>query len=134
MVTIATGSLLASALLVETISITEAIVGAAVLFSLQIFISYLRILSPKVGKVVNNQPILLLKEGVIIESNLKKARVSQADLYAQLRLQGVTKLDQVTAVILESAADFSIITKPSHQREEVSFDQIDPALLKNVRK
>lgn len=55
------------------------------------------------------EPMLLMAGGEALEDNLRHARVSREELWAQLRLAGVHRRDQVHAVILETTGDMSVL-------------------------
>ena len=128
-VTIATGSIMASALLLPDVSVPDAVLALALLFILQIIVSKLRLKSKFFANLVTNRPILLVKDGKILEENLEKSRISKRDIYAQLRLSSVNHIRNVQAVILETTSDFSIIMKDNEGE-----GNIDEELLEGVRK
>nr|WP_274388191.1 YetF domain-containing protein [Salsipaludibacter albus] len=75
---------------------------------------------------VENDPVLLMDGGRILEDNLAATRVTRDDLYAKLREANVLNLDQVRAVVLETTGDVSVLHGPA--------DQFDPDLLASVRR
>ncbi|MEX2446644.1 MAG: YetF domain-containing protein, partial [Dehalococcoidia bacterium] len=59
---------------------------------------------------------------------LRAARIAETDLWTQLRTAGVTAVDEVVAVVLETTGDMSVMQAPSGRRHEV-----DARLLAGVR-
>lgn len=59
---------------------------------------------------LDNSPLLLLADGRVLKENLDHARVSDAELWSQLRAHGVQRLEQVRAVVLETTGDISVLT------------------------
>ena len=60
-------------------------------------------------KLMDNEPLLLMKGQTIYHENLKKARVTEDDLYGKLREANVLNLSQVRAVVFESTGDVSVL-------------------------
>ena len=58
---------------------------------------------------MQNQPALLMKDGVILHAALKATRVAETDLIAKLREANVLDFTQVRAVVLETTGDISVI-------------------------
>ncbi|MCT8339930.1 DUF421 domain-containing protein [Flavobacteriaceae bacterium TK19130] len=79
------------------------------LYGVNYLITYLRHKSAKVEKVVDNDPILLMRRGKVLTENMKKARVTESELQSKLREANVLKLEQVMAVVLETTGDVSVL-------------------------
>lgn len=124
--TVAMGSLLASALLMKDPPLLLAIVGLASLFGLQYSIALLRRHTSWVPRLVDNQPLLLMIGEDILHENLARARVTEADLRAKLREANVLHPRQVRAVVLETTGDISVL----HTGDDTA---LDPWLLEGVR-
>ena len=108
--TIAVGSLIASGAQTATwtsfVQILAAILG---LVLVQRFTATLRMTSDGFSKIVQNTPIILMRDGVIIEDALKHTRVARDDLVAKLREANVLDFKQVRAVVLETTGDISVL-------------------------
>ena len=119
-VTIAMGSILADAVNKPSSSFLPALVSLALLAALQVLFSVILSKSDKAQKILTNTPMLLMKDGSILESNLKKALVSRADLMGKLREANVLQLSQVKAVIFETTGDISVL----HSTKTIQVDSI----------
>lgn len=75
-------------------------------------------------RLIRNKPLLLVREERIIADNLKRARVSDGELWEALRLAGIRNLSEVALVIFESTGSISVIRKGA---------PLDPRLLKEVK-
>ena len=117
--TIATGSLLANAASAETWP-SFFVSSAAILTILgtQAIIAKVRVRSKKLVGILENEPILLMRDGEIMGDNMKKARVAEDDLIAKLREANVLDFKQVRAVVLETTGDISVL-HGSHLEESV---------------
>ena len=120
--TVAVGSTVSSTAL-GTAPLTNGVVALTMLYGLQYVIATLRRKKAFHG-AVDNEPMLLMANGEILEGNLQHARISRQELWAQLRLSGVHRREQVHAVIMETTGDMSILQGDG---------PFDPELLQGVR-
>ena len=72
-----------------------------------------------VSRLVDNRPLLLMAGSRVIASHLDQARVTEADLYAKLRLAGITHREQLFAVVLETTGDVSVLKRGDHMELEL---------------
>lgn len=108
--TVAMGSLVASASQSENwIAYAQNLAAMAGLFAIQFAIAWLRKRSAKIGDLVQNVPVVLMRDGHFIEDALAATRVCKQDVIAKLREANVLSLDQVRAVILETTGDISVM-------------------------
>ncbi len=115
-VTVALGSTLASVLLTKSVSLAEGVLGFAVLIGLQYAVTWTSLRSKWVSRLVKSEPTLLLHKGQLLEGALRKQRVMPEEIREAVRAQGVSRLDDVEAVVLETDGTFSILKsggKPS---------------------
>ncbi|PZO09967.1 MAG: DUF421 domain-containing protein [Leptolyngbya foveolarum] len=110
-VTIAFGSILASALLSSGTALVQSLVAVAVLILLQFIITWTAVRSGAVQALIKSEPSLLLFKGEMIDSILKKQRVAEGEVLAAIRLSGHSSIGEVDAVILETDGSFSVIQK-----------------------
>lgn len=108
--TIAMGSLVGSGSQSEKWStFVQTMAAMAALFAVQFAIAYLRRRSDRVSQAVQNEPLLLMRDGRIIESALAESRVTRSDLLAKLREANVGDLATVRAAVLETTGDVSVL-------------------------
>ncbi|MBJ3761464.1 DUF421 domain-containing protein [Maribius pontilimi] len=109
-ITVAKGSVLASAVMAGQPSAFWGNMGALVaLFVVQRAISTARTRLGWFHRTVDNSPLLLMRDGEIIEENLRRGRVSRSDLMGKLREANALRLQDVRAVILEDTGDVSVL-------------------------
>ncbi len=125
-ITIAIGSVIASAILSKNPPLLQSIVALASLFVLQMTVSKFREYS-FMRMLVDNKPILLMNGADILEENMKTAKVTHEDLLCKLREANVTQFSQVKAVIMETTGDISVL---HHQDTD---HKIDDGLIEDVR-
>ena len=85
------------------------IVPVLTLLACQLLISALSVRSPDFRRVVSGKPSVLIDNGVIVQSEMKKCRLSVDELYVELRINGVTDISQVRHAILETDGTLSVL-------------------------
>ena len=121
-VTVAIGSILGSVVASST-SVAEGALAVFALLAVQWMIAQFRRRSFG-AHLVDNTPILLVRDGRFIEEAMTAARVTRSDVYAKLRESNVHRMDEVIAVVLETTGDVSIVHGDG---------PLDPELYDNVR-
>ncbi len=121
--TIAMGSLLAGAAQNDSwLGIAQTLSAMTALFAIQYCVAYLRQRSSRFIDALQNDPVLLMKDGVILHHALHKTRVTESDLMAKLREANAIEMSSVRAVILETTGDVSVLHGP----------HVDQALLTGI--
>ena len=108
--TVATGSLLAGACQATTwVEFAQPTLAISALLGSQYVVARCRLASDGFEQVVENEPVLLMRDGVILEKALNRTRVARADLVAKLREANVLDYTQVRAVVLETTGNISVL-------------------------
>lgn len=108
--TVALGSLLAGAAQATQWSgFLQALVAMIGLFFAQWSAAKLRKASDLFETAIQNEPVLLMRNGVINEKAMKETRVARSDLIAKLREANVLEIAKVRAVVLEATGDISVL-------------------------
>jgi len=108
--TVAMGSLLAGASQSSSWpELLQTMTAMACLFAVQFTVSKLRQRWKPFDKAVQNTPVLLMKDGVILHEALRATRVAEEDLIAKLREANATEMASVRAVVLETTGDISVL-------------------------
>lgn len=123
---IAFGSMMATTALSSDTPLLVGVVGLGVLFAIQWLLAQVRRLR-RGERVLDSTPLLLMSGDDVMSDHLAVAQMTRNDLRAKLRLAGVTRYDQVGAVILEISGDVSVLMRgPDDQ-------PMDPDLFAGVR-
>ena len=72
---------------------------------------YLTIKSTRFSKVIEPDPILLVKDGKMIDEAMKKAKISRKELESYLRLTGTDDLSEIKLSYLEINGQVSFVKK-----------------------
>ncbi|MCL3881454.1 YetF domain-containing protein [Marivita sp. GX14005] len=108
--TVAMGSLLAGASQSNAwVELFQTMAAMASLFAVQYTVAQIRQRSDRFDELVQNTPVLLMKDGVILHDMLRRTRVSEEDLIAKLREANALDLSQVRAVVLETTGNVTVL-------------------------
>lgn len=122
--TVALGSLVAGGAQVsEWSAFWQVCAAMAGLFVFQVAVAWVRKNSDTAEDVMQNEPILLMKDGEFCEEALQAERVARSDVIAKLREANVLDIERVRAVVLETTGDVSVL----------HGDALDTRLIENVR-
>lgn len=78
-------------------------------------IEYLQIKSKKVREWLDGKETVLIKEGKVLEDNLKKERIAINELMSQLRKRNVFRLADVEFAIMEPDGSVNVMLKKERQ-------------------
>lgn len=122
--TVAVGSIIATCVLSESVSLLEGAIALFMVYLLQLSAAYLR--RYKIFRnLIDNQPTLLMENGVMLKENMKAVRVTENYLRSKLRENNVFKLSEVRAVIFETTGDMSILhTKSENLVDDWLFEDV----------
>ena len=108
-VTIAFGSILATVLLSAKTSLAQGVLGFGLLVLFQYILTWIAARSSLIQKLIKAKPTLLLYQGKFLHSALKSERVSEGEVLAAIRAQGISSVESIEAVVLETDGGFSVI-------------------------
>jgi len=99
-------------------SITEAVLLILVIVLWDFFLDWLGYRSVFLNWYLTPNPLLLVKDGKILEKNLSKELITNDDLMSQLRQQGIDDLSEVKECYLESNGHCSVLpSTPDHRKK-----------------
>lgn len=108
-VTVALGSTLATILLSKDVALVEGLVAFALLIGMQFIVTWLSVRSALVRRIVKSEPSLLYYQGQMLSRALQVQRVTPEEVRAAIRAEGITHLEAVEAVILETDGSFTVL-------------------------
>jgi uncharacterized membrane protein YcaP (DUF421 family) len=112
---ISIGSIAASVSVDPNIKLMNGMVGLLVWAILPMTIFYFNLKSYKFRGLSNGSPSVVIKDGRILERNLKKERISVDELMLLLRKKNIFKLSEVEFAILETNGELSVMKKCDSQ-------------------
>jgi len=109
-ITLATGSLLATATVATSwTAFVQAVTGIGVLMAVQVILALNRRNSKDSLRIMENEPLMLMRDGTFLEPALAESRVTREDILAKLRAANVLEFSSVRAVVLETTGDISVL-------------------------
>lgn len=106
--TVAIGSMVATTVLAKKPPLLQGAVALASIYLLQILVAKMRRFE-WVCSMVDNQPVLLMCRGEMLEDNMLRANVTESDILGKLREANVLERSQVRAVVFETTGDISVL-------------------------
>ena len=82
---------------------------------LTIIVSFISIKSAKAKSLLDDKPMIVIKNGKILEHELKKSRLPIGDLNMLLRMQGIFSVKDVHFAVLETNGELSVFKKVAQQ-------------------
>lgn len=116
-------------------SILISIIPIICLVIVEILFSYIGLKSPKMRKLIEGNPIVIIKNGKLNFEAMRKLRYSLDDLISQLREQGIKSIEEVNYAVLENNGKLSIFEKETEYPLPIIMDgEIDKNVLKDMNK
>lgn len=79
-------------------------------------VSYVKSKYPRLGAIIDGTPLVLMRNGELVEDITRGMQVGRADLEAAARLKGIDSLEDVDYAVLERNGGISIIKRESKQQ------------------
>jgi uncharacterized membrane protein YcaP (DUF421 family) len=80
-----------------------------------VLMEWLSLKSKAIRNVVEGQATILIKDGKILEDNLKKERLTTEDLMEHLRMKNVFRVADVEFALMETSGEVSVLLKSQHR-------------------
>lgn len=109
------GSIAAEVMMGLENNIWHGIIGVAIFAVLPFLVEILSLHSKTVRDVVEGKGTVLIKDGKILEDNLKKEKYTSDELLQLLRGRDVFKVDEVEYAVLEADGKLSVLLKKDNR-------------------
>jgi uncharacterized membrane protein YcaP (DUF421 family) len=91
-------------------SIINAMILITTMVAMTIILSHLKQWLPFFGKLVDDVPLVIVKDGKAIKDRMNRSRVDEQDILEAAReLRGLERMEQIKYAILERTGSISII-------------------------
>jgi len=105
------GNLAANAIAGAATSAADLMLLAAVVLAWSYILNLLEYYFPRWRTVAQDTPTLLIHNGEILKGNLRKEKLTEQELYANLRKNGVAHTSKVLQAVLEVDGQISVVQK-----------------------
>ena len=92
-------------------TITDGAVLVGVLVSWSMLFDRLSYFSPAFRRFASPATLCIVRDGKLMRRNMRREYLTEEELWAHLRKEGVTSLDEIKDVYLESDGGFSIVKR-----------------------
>jgi len=92
-------------------SVTGLMLAAGTVAICTVLVSFLSYRIRRLRPVLDGEPLVLLRDGEVIEKNLRRERLTVEELAAAARQQQIASLDDVQWAILETGGQISFLTR-----------------------
>ncbi|MGI6224993.1 MAG: DUF421 domain-containing protein [Peptococcales bacterium] len=103
------------------IPLFKGIIPIVILIFIQVVFSFLSLKSLGFRRILSGAPVLLIKDGVIMDDVMKKNRYNINDFLEQLRIKNYHNINEIEFAYLETNGELSIIPK-AEQKPVVAQD------------
>ena len=107
------------------IPLLSGVVPVLTLLVAEVMMSFVCLKSAKARKIFAGEPSIVIYDGKILETELRKLRFSLSDLSEQLRISGCSGVYEVQAAVLETSGQLSVIKKAAMQPVSVGDMRLD---------
>ena len=105
------GNAVQNALLGEDTSLAGGLLLAATLIAINYAVGWLVSRSRRMERLVEGEPVLVARDGKLLESVLRRELLTRADFDAALRQQGCRSIGEVELALLETNGHITIVPR-----------------------
>ena len=110
-VLIATGDLIQQGVTHNDFSLTGAILAVAVFAFWASVLSWVTFISRRAERFLDGEPNVIIKDGKLITGNLRRGRVTVAEIESEMRLAGIAHIGEVAWGIVEPKGRLSFVRR-----------------------
>lgn len=126
MITILLSQIVAIPMQDNNIPLVNTLLVIAVLTGFEIVISVLSLKNKRVRGVLDGSPVLIVKDGKLLQPALKRVRYTIDDVLEALRQKDVFDLSTVAYAVVETNGSISVLLKPEAQPVPFSYVEKHP--------
>ncbi|KQQ89615.1 YetF domain-containing protein [Aureimonas sp. Leaf324] len=108
-VLIVMGDLIQQGVTHNDFSLTGATLAVVTFAFWGLVLSWATYLSPRAERLLNGAPRVIVRNGVILEDNLRRDRITRLEVESEMRLAGIARLSDVAWAIIEPQGKISFI-------------------------
>ena len=104
-------------------SITDGAILVSTILGWSVLFDWITFRFPRIGKLVEPSPLPLVEYGRMNRRNMREELVSEDELMAKLREQGIERLEEVKRAMMESDGVVTVIRYDGRNREQATRKQ-----------
>jgi uncharacterized membrane protein YcaP (DUF421 family) len=90
-------------------SVTGMILAVGTIGLLVVAVSFVSFRFPRARPILDGEPIVVIQDGKVLDTNLRRERMTRAELAEEARMQQIGSLEDVSWAILEKSGQISFI-------------------------
>jgi uncharacterized membrane protein YcaP (DUF421 family) len=98
-----------------SVPMLDGVIPILILIACEITISVLMIRHTRFRTAVCGNPVIVIKDGKVLEKEMKRLRMSVEDLFVELRQKDVFNIEEVQYCIVETNGQVSLLKKPANR-------------------
>ena len=92
-------------------SLTGAIIAVSTIAFWALVFSWLSYLWPVAERLLEGEPRVIIRDGELLEPNLRRSRLTRSEIESEMRLAGIARMEDVAWGILEPRGKISFIQR-----------------------
>jgi uncharacterized membrane protein YcaP (DUF421 family) len=105
------GDLIQQGVTQNDFSVTGAVLAGGTMAAMTVLFSWLSFRFRRMRPILEGDPVVLVERGRALERNLRRNRITTAELAAQARLQKIAHIADIEWAVLETSGQISFIPK-----------------------
>ncbi len=105
------GDLITQGVIQSDQSVTGAFLAVSTFALISVLLSYLSFRFPRLRPVLDGEPIIVIRDGEVLERSLRRERLTVEDIEEEARVQGIERLSDVKWGVLETTGRISFIRR-----------------------
>ena len=114
---VAVGSVFAASIIEKDVTLSEGAVALGLLIVIQVVLAKIAAHSRTFERIINGNPTILFEKGEFLYREMRKERITEEEVRAAIREEGVKRVEDVYAVVLENDGTLTVTWKgkaPGH--------------------
>lgn len=99
-----------NSMIAADLSFLGGLCSAVTLFVINYLFKHIIYKYPRISRLIQGEPIILVYEGKVVEGNLKKAKISMLEIEETIREHGIDSVEAVDLAVLEIDGAISILS------------------------
>jgi uncharacterized membrane protein YcaP (DUF421 family) len=112
------GDLIQQGVTQNDFSMTGAVIAISTIAFWALVMSWLSYLSPTAERLLEGEPRVIVRDGEVLTTNLRRNRLTVSEIESEMRLAGISHLGDVAWAILEPRGKISFIQRSDADRGE----------------
>ncbi len=105
------GDLVQQGITQNDFSVTGLMLVTATIALLTVAVSFASFRFPRLRPVLDGEPVIVVEDGKPIDRNLRRNRITQEELAAAARIQGIAHISDIRWGVLETSGQISFVEK-----------------------